>query len=200
MKVTSVQTGLYETNTYILYDEQTKNAVITDPGAEPERILGELDRLGLHLMAVLLTHGHFDHVGATEAIREATDCKIYVHPMELTMPAYMRAGLCYTDTYDEGDEVSFDSLHFKVLHTPGHSPGSVTLVTDGMLLCGDTLFCGSCGRTDSPGGSWEQLTQSLRRLGELEGDYLVCPGHGDSTTLQRERRGNVFLMRAMAKN
>ena len=197
MKVTSVQTGLYETNTYILYDEQTKNAVITDPGAEPERILSELDRLGLHLQAVLLTHGHFDHVGATGAVRSATDCRIFVHPLELTMPEYMRAGLVYTDTYDEGDEVCFGNLHFRVLHTPGHSPGSVTLMIGDTLLCGDTLFCGSCGRTDCPGGSWEQLTASLRRLGALDGDYFVCPGHGDSTTLQKERRGNVFMIRAM---
>lgn len=197
MKVTSVQVGLYHTNTYILYDEQTKQAVITDPGAEPSIILDELNRLGLQLQAALLTHGHFDHVGATRTIREATDCKVYVHSLELTMPKYMRAGLCYTDTYDEGDELSFGTMHFKVLHTPGHSPGSVTLLCDGMLFCGDTIFCGSCGRTDCPGGSWVQLTASLKRLGELEGDYLIYPGHGDATTLQKERRGNVFLMRAM---
>lgn len=197
MKITSVQVGLYETNAYILYDEQTKNAVMTDPGAEAERILAELDRLGLHLKAVLLTHGHFDHVGATGVIHDATGCRIYVHPMELTMPQYMRAGLCYTDTYEEGDTVEFDGMHFTVMHTPGHSPGSVTLRCGDKLFCGDTLFCGSCGRTDSPGGSWEQLTQSLRRLGELEGDFEVYPGHGDASTLQRERRGNVFMIRAM---
>lgn len=197
MKVTSVQVGLYATNTYILYDEQTMEAVITDPGAEPERILGELRRLGLQLHAVLLTHGHFDHVGATGAVSEATGCRVYVHPLELTMPEYMRAGLCYTDTYDEGDVLRFGGMEFTVMHTPGHSPGSITLVSGDRLFCGDTLFCGSCGRTDSPGGSWTQLTDSLRRLGELEKDYEVYPGHGDATTLQKERRGNVFMIRAM---
>ncbi len=197
MKITSVQLGLYETNAYIIYNEQTKDAVITDPGAEPERVVQELKRLGLHLQAVLLTHGHFDHVGATGAIREATGCKVYVHPLELTMPEYMRAGLCYTDTYEEGNDLSFGDMQFHVMHTPGHSPGSVTLVCGRNLFCGDTIFCGSCGRTDCPGGSWEVLTGSLRRLGVLEGDYTVYPGHGDATTLQKERRGNVFLIRAM---
>lgn len=199
MKVTAIQVGLYETNTYFLYDEQTKHAVITDPGAEPERILRELDRLGLQLEAVLLTHGHFDHVGATAAVHEATGCKVYVHPAELTMPEYMRAGLCYTDTYDEGDTLCFDTMEFHVLHTPGHSPGSITLQSGNLLFCGDTLFCGSCGRTDSPGGSWAQLTDSLRRLGKLPGNYRVYPGHGDSSNLEKERRGNVFMIRAMEK-
>lgn len=197
MKVTVVKVGLYETNAYILYDEQTKNAVVTDPGAEPEKILRELARLELQLKAVLLTHGHFDHVGGTKALKEATDCKVYVHPLELTLPEYMRAGLYNTDTYEEGDKLCFDSMCFQVLHTPGHSPGSVTLMCNGMLFCGDTLFCGSCGRTDSPGGSWAQLTASLRRLGELKEDYIVYPGHGDATMLKKERRGNVFMMRAM---
>lgn len=197
MKVTSVQVGLYETNSYIIYDEQTKLAVLTDPGAEPERILEALSRLGLQLQAVLLTHGHFDHVGATEAMHKATGCAVYVHALEQTMPAYMRAGLFYTETYDEGDELTFGTLSFKVLHTPGHSPGSVTLLCGDLMLCGDTLFCGSCGRTDCPGGSWKELNASLRRLGSLDGNYTVLPGHNDASTLQKERRGNVFMIRAM---
>lgn len=197
MKVTSVKVGLYETNCYIIYDEITMRGVMTDPGDEPEKILARLKELGIRLEAVLLTHGHFDHVGATGPVREATGCRVYVHPMEIGMPEYMRKGLVYTDTYDEGDILRFGSLEFKVLHTPGHSPGSVTLLCGGMMFCGDTLFCGSCGRTDCPGGSWVQLTGSLQRLGRMEGEWLVYPGHGDSTTLRKECRGNVFVLRAL---
>lgn len=199
MQMTTLTLGLYETNCYILYDEDTKSAVLTDPGYEPERILGKLRELDLRLQAILFTHGHFDHVGASEPIVQATGCKAYVHELELTMPAYLRRGLTYTDFYGEGDELCFDSLHFKVLHTPGHTPGSVTLMLDDKLFCGDLLFRGSCGRTDSAGGSWEDMLCSLKRVAELPGDYLVYPGHGVPTPLSRERRGNVFIQRALGQ-
>ena len=199
MQITTLMLGLYETNCYIIYDETTKNAVLTDPGYEPERILNKLTELGLTLKAILLTHGHFDHVGATGAIMDATGCKSYVHALELSMPEYLRRGLRYSDFYAEGDELVFDSLRFRVLHTPGHTPGSVTLMLEDKLFCGDLLFRSSCGRTDSPGGSWEQMLASLKRVAELPGDYTVYPGHGVPTPLSRERRGNVFILRALGQ-
>lgn len=114
------------------------------------------------------------------------------------MPAYMTAGtLFYTDTYDEGDVISVGNLRFRVLATPGHSPGSVCLICGNALFSGDTLFRGNCGRTDCPGGSWEQMLQSLKRLGQMEENYDVYPGHGPATNLQREQRGNHFILEAL---
>ena len=197
MKFTTLTLGLYETNCYILFDEATKNAVLLDPGYEPERILRTLRDLDLTLQAVLFTHGHFDHVGASGKILEATGCKAYVHEAELSMPEYLRRGLVYTDFYGEGDTLDFDSLHFQVLHTPGHTLGSVVLKIEDKLFCGDLLFRGSCGRTDCAGGSWEQMLSSLKRVAELPGDFKVYPGHGASTTLSRERSCNVFVLQAL---
>ena len=197
MQMITMTLGLYETNCYLLYDEATRHAVLIDPGYEPERLLGALQAHGLSLQAILITHAHFDHVGATQPLFEATGCRIYVHPLDLSMPPYLRRGLVNTDFYEEGDCLDFDSLHFQVLHTPGHTPGCVILVLGDKLFCGDLLFRGSCGRTDGAGGSWDQMLSSLRRMAELPGDYLVYPGHGEPTTLARERQSNVFMLRAL---
>ncbi len=198
MKMTSMQLGLYETNCYIIYDETTMDGVITDPGYTPELVLQRLAELGVHLKAILLTHGHFDHVGGVRAIAEATGCQVYLNEKDTSMPSYLTAGpLYYTDTYDEGDEVTIGPLQFKVLSTPGHTPGSVCLLCGNAMFSGDTLFRGSCGRTDGPGGSWQQIMQSLKKLGSLAMDYDVYPGHGPSTTLQYEKLGNRFMREAM---
>lgn len=198
MKMTSMQLGLYETNCYIIYDETTMDGVITDPGYTPELVLQRLAELGVHLKAILLTHGHFDHVGGVRAIAEATGCQVYLNEKDTSMPSYLTAGpLYYTDCYDEGDEVTIGPLKFRVLSTPGHTPGSVCLLCGNAMFSGDTLFRGSCGRTDGPGGSWQQIMQSLKKLGSLAMDYDVYPGHGPSTTLQYEKLGNRFMREAM---
>ena len=144
--------------------------------------------------AILLTHGHFDHVGAVKELAAETQCQVYICTEELSMPPMLTAGqLYYTNTYTEGSRITLAGLDITVLHTPGHTPGSVCLLTGNTLFSGDTLFAGSCGRTDLPGGSWSDILKSLRRLAALEGNYWVYPGHAESTTLAQEKRYNPYL-------
>ena len=186
--------GAYQTNCYLVWDETSPTCVVIDPGYEPETVLNEVKKLGKEIAAILLTHGHFDHVGGVKDLAAETGCKVYLNEAELSMPPQMTAGsLYYTNLYAEGDFVEAAGLSFKVLHTPGHTPGSVCLCCENALFSGDTLFWGSCGRTDLPGGSWSTIRTSLKRLADLPGDYDVYPGHGDSTTLSFERKMNPYM-------
>ena len=186
--------GAYQTNCYLVWEENSPTCVVIDPGYEPDTILVEAKKLGKEITAVLLTHGHFDHVGAVKELAAETGCRVYLCEADLSMPPQMTAGpLYYTDIYGEGDFVEEAGLSFKVLHTPGHTPGSVCLMCENVLFSGDTLFWGSCGRTDLPGGSWTTIRASLLRLAELSGDYDVYPGHGDSTTIGHEKKNNPFI-------
>ena len=186
--------GAYQTNCYLVWEENSPTCVVIDPGYEPDTILVEAKKLGKEITAVLLTHGHFDHVGGVRELAAETGCPVYLHEAELSMPPQMTAGpLFYTNTYGEGDFVEAAGLSFKVLHTPGHTPGSVCLLCENAMFSGDTLFWGSCGRTDLPGGSWATIRKSLLRLADLSGDYDVYPGHGDATTLSFERKMNPYM-------
>ena len=185
--------GAYQTNCYILKNDG--KALVIDPGYEPETVLAHLRWEGLTLEAILLTHGHFDHVGAVKELVAQTDCRVYIHPAEDSMPAMLTAGkLHYTHTYGEGDILELAGLTLRVLHTPGHTPGSVCLLCQDVLFSGDTLFSGSCGRTDLPGGDWPTIQKSLRRLAGIEADLTVCPGHGEASTLSREKVTNPYLI------
>ena len=185
--------GAYQTNCYILKNEG--KALVIDPGYEPETVLAHLRRENLTLEAILLTHGHFDHVGAVKELAAQTDCRVYIHPAESTLPSMLTAGnLFYTDTYGEGDVLELAGLTLRVLSTPGHTPGSVCLLCQNVLCSGETLFAGSCGRTDLPGGDWATIRESLRRLSEIEADFTVCPGHGESTSLSREKATNPYII------
>ena len=189
--ITRLTLGLYQTNCYLL--SNGTDAVVIDPGYEPDTILDALE--GLNLKAILLTHGHFDHVGAVKELVAETGCDVYIHAAESTMPPMVTAGqLYYTHTYDEGDTISpIPGVELSVLHTPGHTPGSVCLLYGQDMFSGDTLFQGSCGRVDLPGGDPRQMMESLRRLASLQADYRVHPGHGGSTTLAEEKRYNPYL-------
>ena len=186
--------GAYQTNCYLVWDENSSTCVVIDPGYEAKTVLLEAKKLGKEIAAILLTHGHFDHVGAVKDLAAETDCKVYLCAEDLTMPPQMTAGpLYYTDSYADGDFVEEAGLSFKVIHTPGHTPGSVCLACENALFSGDTLFWGSCGRTDLPGGNWATIQKSLKRLAALSGDYDVYPGHGDFTKLSFERNFNPYL-------
>ena len=199
LKILALPLGSYQTNCYIIHDETSKSCCVIDPGFEPDTVLQKVNSLGLTLDAILLTHGHFDHVGAVKDIAAETDCDVYIHAADLDLPAMLTAGkLYYTHTYDEGDSLRLAGLDITVFHTPGHTPGCVCLLCETSLFSGDTLFAGSCGRTDLPGGDQNVLFQSLLRLAAMEEDYTEYPGHSGSTTLAREKQYNPFIKRARA--
>lgn len=202
MKVKLLRVGPIGTNCYILEDDQTNLAAVIDPGDEPELIQEALEKEGVEVRYLLLTHGHYDHTTAVPALhRVYPQADIYIHQADANgagSTLFPLAGeVDDLKLYDEGDVIRLGDHEIQVLHTPGHSPGSVTLKVEDVLFTGDTLFAGSCGRTDLRGGSYEQIMASLKRLGELEGNFHVCPGHDRTSTLEQERRYNPFLMEAM---
>ena len=196
MTVTSLTAGSIGTNCYLLYDEAARDAAVIDPGDDAEPVAARIGELGLNVRGILLTHGHFDHCGDVKRIRKLTGAQVFVHPADRDLPIMLRRGLEADRDLADGDVLDLAGTRLRVLHTPGHTPGSVCFLCGDLLFSGDTLFAGSCGRTDLPGGSWPEMLASLRRLAELEGDYKVYPGHGEETTLEQERRFNPYMAQA----
>jgi hydroxyacylglutathione hydrolase len=203
MEIKLLQVGAIGTNCYLLCDEETKVCAVIDPGGDAGMVTAAMEETGCSPCAILLTHGHYDHTGGVADLRAAfPDVPVYLNRRDVysdNLQAQQLFPLLPGDVrdYDEGDAVSVGKLTVAVLATPGHSEGSVTLRCGDVLFCGDTLFAGSCGRTDFTGGSMRKIMSSLQRLGELEGNLTVCPGHMDCSTLDRERQTNPYLLQAM---
>ncbi len=194
MKIIHLNVGPLQTNCYIAWAPGSTGCAIIDPGEEAARILTTVQENGLTVEAVFLTHGHFDHISGAKALHEKTGCKVYINPKEQALPDRLTNGKFFcTDPYAQGDTVTAGGLTFSVMETPGHSVGCVCLICGDVIFSGDTLFAGTCGRTDLPTSSWNAITESLKRLSQLPGDYTVYPGHGRSTTMNEERADNPYM-------
>jgi glyoxylase-like metal-dependent hydrolase (beta-lactamase superfamily II) len=206
MFVKSIPVGMLNTNCYLLGDEAAKLLAVIDPGDDAADICAAIEKTDYQLAMILLTHGHFDHVTAVpELLKQYPGIPVYIDEKDYAgaiSPNMFSNGIGEIPNvhfYSDGDTVALGELTVEVLSTPGHTPGSVTLKVGDVLFTGDTLFAGSCGRTDFPGGSYADMLKSLKRLAELPGDYAVYPGHEESSTLDRERRYNSFMQAGMQR-
>jgi hydroxyacylglutathione hydrolase len=201
--------GMLQTNCYLLGDTETRSGVVIDPGSETNRIAGRIGELDLQLAAILCTHGHFDHVMAAWSLKDLLGGEIFLHPKDELLLKDRMVGLGAvipegSPTFEaridrplqEGDSLTFGSIRLKVLETPGHSAGHVSFHFSeaNAVFVGDTLFAGSIGRTDFPGGSYDQLIRSVReKIFPLDDGTMVYPGHGPETTVAQEKRTNPFF-------
>ena len=193
-------------NAYILASEQTKEAVVFDPGGEADRINAVIDEMGVTVKYILNTHGHMDHVGGVAKVREATGAQFGIHETDVAMMQRQPAGYAFRLIPDfveppdpdllvkDGDEFQVGDLCIKAIETPGHTMGSMCYLLDGLLISGDTLFQGSVGRTDFPGSSSEALVESIQtKLFDLDEETVVYPGHGPETSIGYEKLNNPFV-------
>lgn len=198
--------GALQCNCYIVGDAAARKAIVIDPGDDADELAGAISGRGLEVTAIVATHAHFDHVLAASRLRELTGAPFVLHRGDLTLldwvgtSARMWLGIEAGDPPEvdaltgDGEVLAAGAVELEVVHTPGHSPGSVSLVSAEALFSGDTLFAGSIGRSDLPGGDGAELLASIRaRLLPLDDDLVVLPGHGPATTIERERRSNPFV-------
>ena len=191
MLIKTIPVGQLETNCYIVTNENTLECVVIDPGDDSTLILDYLEDNKLTCVAIFVTHGHFDHVGAVESVMEETSAPVYINSRDGSFPNSI--------SYDDGDIIEKAGFKFEIIATPGHTRGGVTIKVEDALFTGDTLFRGSCGRTDLEGGDIDEIMNSLKKICSIEEDYEVYPGHMDSTSLFREKTFNFYCRKAMSK-
>lgn len=204
--VERVTVGPLDTNSYVVFDSEGGEGILIDAGGDSSKILSVIARHGVRITGIYLTHGHFDHILAVNDLKQELNCGFYIHErdQEILFQAHLDAerllGLSIPKPpppdgrIKEGDVIHVGDLRLKVLHTPGHTPGSICFVTEGCVFTGDTLFAGSIGRTDLVGGDLEELISSIQnKLFILPDDYVIYPGHGPSSLLRVEKLMNPFV-------
>ena len=205
LKIQKITLGVFGTNCYFIFDPETKDCFIVDPADECDVLLNKIAKNNFNLNGILLTHAHFDHIMALEPLRNATNAEVMLHADEQRilcdnslnlMDVYGDGSQCRAADrlLSDGDLIDLAGNKLKVMHTPGHTPGSCCYIFDNNILCGDTLFREGYGRYDFPCGNYRQLVDSARKIAALDGDFKLFPGHGAATTLEHERQFNIILL------
>jgi hydroxyacylglutathione hydrolase len=205
MFVKCLEVGALQANCYLLGCEETMEGIVIDPGGETPLIISEIKAMELKLKYIVNTHGHIDHVAGNRGLKETTGASLAIHPLDAPLLTSLQGGLTFLFgssspgppadmLLEEGDEVRFGKVVLRVLHTPGHTPGGISLLGEGMVFTGDTLFNLGIGRTDLPGGDFQTLMDSIKtKLFTLPEETAVYPGHGPATTIGREKGSNPFV-------
>ncbi|ATW23965.1 MBL fold metallo-hydrolase [Candidatus Formimonas warabiya] len=206
MIIKTIQVGMIGTNCYVVACPETKEAVVIDPGDEAKKILNLIQKNDLKAIAIINTHGHWDHVGANNELKELIKVPVLIHEQDAqyltdgklnlgSLMGHETASPAADKLLKEGDLIQFGKVSLKVIHTPGHTPGGISLIGEKVAFVGDTLFARSIGRTDLPGGNFATLIASIKdKLLLLDDDFVAYPGHGPSTTIGKERNENPFLL------
>lgn len=201
-----VPVGILDTNCYILGDRASGEGIIIDPGDEPEKIAGAVDAESLNIKLIVVTHGHYDHIGAVLPLKTRYGAELLIHSLDAPMLANPRLNLSFVKDRTEikglkadrllegGDMIQVGTITLEVIHTPGHTPGCICLLGKEWIFTGDTLFAGSAGRTDLPGGDFKNLNNSIQtKLKMLPERLTVYPGHGESSSIGKEKARNPFM-------
>ena len=212
LMVRGIVVGVFAENCWVIGSRRTREGIVIDPGAQPEEILALAKDMGVNVKVIANSHAHLDHILGVRGIQQATGAKFLLHEqdLEIARGAAQAAAHMMGETIEpppdpdaflsDGDEVEVEGLKLKVIHTPGHTQGSISFYTEGMLFSGDTLFRGSIGRTDLPGGNFDQeLASIVDRLLALPDDTVVLPGHMQETQIGHERQTNPFIQEELAR-